>query len=173
MVTILLRKGSGMVKNFFRIPGTFDPDDHRRRQVLNILLIVFIVWALLNYAITNFMCRCGNTWSNANSISLLIAAGLFTILAAILFVVNRSPRVPGWLTGMVFISMFILILTQSDKPESIYGGWHLVRWVMPIMVTAMILRPGYVFVTTLLICAFMQFLMPLTPRYNLSQVNYY
>src|SRR6185369_7296628 len=42
----------------------------------------------------------------------------------------------------------------------------------PIMITAMVLRPGYVFVTTLIICAMMQFLMPLK-YYNLSQVNYY
>ena len=37
-----------MLKNIFRIPDTFDPDDRRRRQVLNNLVLVFLgIYVLL------------------------------------------------------------------------------------------------------------------------------
>lgn len=161
-----------MLKNLFQIPDTFDGDDRRRRQVLNILLIVFMLWALLNYAITNLTCSCGNIWANANSISLAVTAVFLTLLTGILFVINRSHRIPSWLTGLAFIVLFIVILIQSDRPENLYGSSFLVRWVIPIMITAIVLRPSYVFITTAIICSLMQFLMPSTP-YNTSQVNYY
>jgi signal transduction histidine kinase len=161
-----------MFKKIFRIPNAFDPDDRRRRQVLNILLIVFILWGLLNYAITNFTCGCDNPWAYFDTVSLLITAILLIIVAGILFAINRSPHVPGWVTGTAFIILFIVILIKSDRPENLYGSSYLIRWAILIMITAMVLRPGYVFITTAVICSFMQFLMPLN-HYNLSQVNYF
>ncbi len=160
-----------MLKNLFRIPDTFDHDDRRRRQVLNILLIIFMLWGLLNYAVTNYTCACGNPWTYSDTALLLGTAALLTIVTGILFVVNRSPHIPSWVTGTAFIALFFIVLIRSDRPENLYGGAYLVRWVMPIMITAIVLRPGYVFITTMIICSMMQFLMPL--KYNLSQVNYY
>ena len=161
-----------MFKNLFRVPDTFAPDDRRRRQVLNILLLIFMLWALLNYAIINVSCRCGNVWAYSDTATLLITALLTVTITTILFVINRFPNIPSWLTGIALIGLFFVILLRSDRPENLYGSYYLVRWVMPIMVTAMVLRPGYVFVTTLIICTMMQFLMPLN-GYNASQVNYF
>jgi signal transduction histidine kinase len=160
-----------MLKNLFRIPDTFDHDDRRRRQVLNILLIIFMLWGLLNFAVINITCGCGSPWAYSDTFSLLVTAILLAIVTGVLFVINRSPHIPSWLTGIAFIALFFILLLRSDRPENLYGNSYLVRWVIPIMITAMVLRPGYVFITTLIICGMMQFLMPL--RYNLSQVNYY
>jgi signal transduction histidine kinase len=161
-----------MLKNFFRIPNTFEQDDRRRRQVLNILLIAFILWAIVNYALINFTCDCSNPWAYTDTSALLIMGFLLIITTSILFVVNRSPRIPSWLTGVAFIALFIVILVQSDRPQNLYGGTYLVRWAMPIMITAIVLRPSYVFITTMIVCLMMQFLMPLT-LFNQSQANYY
>lgn len=161
-----------MFKNLFRVPDTFAPDDRRRRQVLNILLLIFMLWALLNYAIINVTCKCGNLWAYSDTVTLMVTA-LFTVtVTIILFVINRFPQIPSWLTGVALIALFFAILLRSDRPENLYGSYYLVRWVMPIMVTAIVLRPAYVFVTTLIICIMMQFLMPLN-SYNMPQVNYF
>lgn len=161
-----------MLKNLFRVPDTFAPDDRRRRQVLNILLLVFMLWASLNFAIINVTCSCGNVWAYSDTATLLVTA-LFTItVTIILFIINRFPNIPSWLTGIAFIALFFVILLRSDRPENLYGSYYLVRWVMPIMVTALVLRPIYVFLTTLIICTMMQFLMPLN-GYGMSQVNYF
>jgi signal transduction histidine kinase len=161
-----------MLKKLFHIPDTFDHDDRWRRQALNILLIVFMLWALLNYFMTNFTCTCGNPWAYSDTRSVLVSGVLLILLTGILFTVNRSFYIPSWLTGAAFIALFIVILMRSDRPENLYGNGYLMRWVMPIMITAIILRPGYVFITTMIICIMMQFLMPLT-NYNVSQVSYY
>ena len=37
---------------FFQIPDTFDPDDRRRRQILNIILLFFIAAGLFSVLVT-------------------------------------------------------------------------------------------------------------------------
>ena len=69
----------------------------------------------------------------------------------VLLAFNRSPRIPGWVSAAIFIALMILIATQSDTPQELYGGRSLMYWVIPIMISAIILPPESVFLIAALI----------------------
>src|SRR5258706_12250572 len=131
-----------MLKNLLRIPDTFDPDDRRRRQVLNILLILFVLANLLGFTIELFTisCNCLNVPDiDSNGLrELLILDVANIILCGILLMANRSLRMPGWLSGTIFLTYFIIIITQTDTPEALYNGRSLIAWVVPIMLGTVI-----------------------------------
>ncbi len=150
-----------MLKNLLRIPDTFDPDDRRRRQILNILLIVFITIALLFIVLSLLIIYYHlNPDGSIEEENVLLPAILFMSVTGILLVANRSPRAPGWLIGTIFLTLFTVALSQSDTPERLYNGHSLIAWVIPIMVGAVILRPGSVFVIVAVICGLIQLFTP-------------
>jgi hypothetical protein len=118
-----------MLKNLLRLPDTFDPDDQRRRQILNILLICFAVVSLLIFSITlMFYPHLDDQPSRALAIwEILEVTGTGFLLVA-----NRSPRVPSWINGTVFIAILIVGITQSDTVSELYNGRSLIAWVLPI-----------------------------------------
>jgi signal transduction histidine kinase len=94
----------------------------------------------------------------------LYSSAIFTILGIILFgillVANRSPRVPGWLTGVIFLTFIMFTNTQTDTPEELYNGRSLLAWVLPIMLGAVILRPGFAFLVAVVIFGLMEIYPP-------------
>jgi signal transduction histidine kinase len=135
-----------MFKNLLRIPDTFDPDDHRRRQVLNILLIVFMALTLLSIILALLTIYFDLDPRGSKDNELTVVPGIFLIvLCGILLLTNRSISVPGWLNGIVFLALLVAVLTQIDTPQQLYNGRSLMVWVLPIMIAALILHPGYAF----------------------------
>lgn len=157
-----------MLKNLFRIPDTFDPDDRRRRQVLNILLIVFIIIDLLLIFIT--LLFYDYSYSSANNGEPLVGVLILAIVIfGILLIANRLPGIPGWVSAIFFEAFLIFIMTHADTAYELYNGRSLVIWALPIMVSAVILRPEFVFLVTGVIFGLMQFFTP--PE--AGGVNYY
>src|SRR4051812_2764768 len=121
-----------MFKNLLRIPDTFDPDDRRRRQILNVLLIVLTVDGLLNLFYTVFasVCHCvdiaGIDQGNINN--LIIFALLGVILFGALLIANRSSKVPSWLIAVVILIFLIIGISQTDTPQELYNGRSLIAW---------------------------------------------
>jgi signal transduction histidine kinase len=165
-----------MLKNLLRIPDTFDPDDRRRRQVLNVLLIFFLVADLLGGLITLswLACySCASFSSYQHSIELLILIIPTGMFIGILLWTNRSPRVPAWLSGTIFIVSIIVLLTQVDAPAELYNGRSTTLLVFPIMLSAIIFPPSYSFLILMIICGLIQFLSPPDSRYPGNAVNYF
>lgn len=150
-----------MLKTLFNIPDTFDSDDHRRRVILNSLVIVFIPMVVLIIILK----------LSAKPVSdVSITVLVFTILVmGILLTVNRLPRVPGWLSGIIFVATLIAMISQVDTPQQLYDGRSLIIWVLPIMVGAVLLPPESVFVIAAVIFGFIQIFVPL----NADIPNYY
>jgi signal transduction histidine kinase len=86
---------------------------------------------------------------------------------------NRSPRVPAWVSGAILILFSIVLFAQADTPVELYDGRSLIVWVVPILLGAMIFPVGYQFFITLAICLMMQFLTPPNHQYPGSSVNYH
>jgi signal transduction histidine kinase len=156
-----------MFQNLFRIPDTFDPDDRRRRQILNILLIVILVAMLIGFIVTIAI-----YYQNldSHSIALIGWSILGIVVLSILLLANRSHSLPGWLSAAIFIGFLIAAFTQVDTPGELYNGRSLVVWVIPIMIGAVTFRrPAAVFAITIVIVGLMQ----VSPPPNNVGVNYY
>ncbi len=170
---ILFAWESKMLKKLLSIPDTFDPDDRRRRQVLNALLLTCCALTSLGIFLTcTIIICCSNSliehWNQI--LGVLIFAVIFV---GSLFLANRSPRIPSWISGVIFIVFFILLVTQIDTPAEIYNGRGTITLVIPIMLSAVIFPPNWSFLILLVICALMQFLTPPDSRYPGNSVNYY
>ena len=162
-----------MLKKLFQIPDTFAPDDLRRRQILNVLLL-FLAGFDLPVILLTVMAKCNCTALSAGpEIENIIPAGALSFLfICVLLLLNRSPRISIWVTGSVFILFLITVLTQVDSPTELYNGRSTIVWAVPIIIAAVIFSPRATFLVTALICGMMQFLTPPESRYS-DAVNYY
>lgn len=155
-----------MIRTLFTIPNIFDTDERRRRMILNAMLIIFILMASLAIAIIFFLMR---PVDQAHADELIQISSITVLTMITLLVANRSPRVPGWLTGIIFVVYLIAIISRADTTHELYNGRSLITWVLPIMVGAVILSPESVFVIVAVIFGFMQSLTQTTPG---DEVNY-
>ena len=166
-----------MLKNLLRIPDTFDPDDRRRRQVLNVLLLFGILVALSGILMTlaGLACyHCGPLLSEGRDAGILSRSILALVFCFILLWANRSPRVSSWLSAGVFTTCFIVLCLNADTPAELYNGRSTLVFAIPIMLGAVLFPPGYAFLITLFICIIMLFFTPPDSRYVMSSpVNYY
>src|SRR5882724_2312671 len=111
-----------MLKNLFRIPDTFDPDDRRRRQVLNATFIFFIAMLLITFFIVALAyCNCTSISYKELGKGLLPGVSASFIIFSILLFMNRSPHIPSWASGAIFIIFLIVIETQADTPYELYN----------------------------------------------------
>lgn len=155
-----------MLKALFYIPNIFDTDERRRRMILNAMLIIFILMTLLALPVLSFQ------MSPADPVraGALIRIALLTIITmGVLLIANRSPKIPGWLTGIIFVAFLIAVISRADSTHELYNGRSLIVWVLPVMVGAVILSPESVFIITAVIYGFMQALTPTTPG---DEINY-
>src|SRR5690242_2042499 len=162
-----------MFKNLFRIPDTFDADNRRRRQILNAVLIVSWAGTLLGliYSFLILNCNCLNiSVIDRDGISVVATFDVLGVaLFSVLLFANRSPRVPSWIIGTILLTVVIITTSQVDTPQELYNGRSLVTWVVPIMLGAVLFRPGMTFAVTLVISG----LMEIYPPPNNVGVNYY
>jgi len=158
-----------MLKNLLRVPDTFEPDDRRRRQVLNILLIAFMLGGILAINISLLIIYYHlNLKGNVAEGNVIVPGISLLVISSLLIAANRSPRISGRLIGTIFITIITVATTQSDTPQQLYNGHSLIAWVIPIMLGAVILHPGSVFVIAAIIVGLIQLFTP-----NGQGPNYY
>lgn len=165
-----------MLKNLLHIPDTFDPEDRRRRQVLNVLLIFSIVIAFLTILLTlaGLTCyECDPETARERNDPVMVWTILTLGLFSVLLWMNRSRRVPSWLSGAIFIICFTAVLSQADTPAELYNGRSTLVWALPIMLGTTIFPPRYGFLITLVIWGMFQFFSPPDIRYPTNPVNYF
>ena len=152
-----------MLKKLLTIPDTFDPDDRRRRQILNILLVAFITLSILNGIVALML---SILMHDAHATILINLSAWATIFFTLLLFANRSPKLPGWLVSSILVTFVIIAIAQVDTPKELYDGRSLLSWVLPIMLGAVIFRPVAVFPITAIITGIMHL-------FYMGSVNYY
>jgi len=133
-----------------QIPDTFDPDDHRRRQILSIILLFFITGGLFSI-ITTF--SYGDPFLDVvrdpdASLILLSSASLVAAFA-FLFTLNRYLRARS-MAGWLFTLLLIAIISVSDTPSELVGR-GLIIWTLPILAGGIVLPPLTVFAVALIV----------------------
>src|SRR5258706_2184464 len=164
-----------MLKNLFQIPNTFDPDDRRRRQVLNVLIIVLMIASIIGFLATVLMWQTSegynitetliwrhstNIFEDSDVTKILTSATIGIASAVILINTNRSSRVPGWFSGAIFLTLFSIALLQSDTPHELFSGRSLIYWDLPISISAIVIHPVSAFLVASAISGYLWIAVP-------------
>ena len=129
---------------------TIDPDDARRRKLLNILLFGIAVLSLLTF-ITIIVASFFITFKNINDIWFgLGAAGGLLIGTLIFYAINRQQQIPGWVASALFLVFLSIVLCYSDSAEELANGRSVFIFVVPIIMASILLGPASSFLFALL-----------------------
>ncbi len=115
-----------------------DPDDARRRKLLNILLVGITITVLLGLLLTTPLILTGlvsqqeGAWLYPSS--LMALTGL-----ALIFGVNRYWS--GVIASSLFIVLLLAVIASTDEPQHVVEGRSLFMLAIPIMMASVLLRP--------------------------------
>lgn len=124
------------------IPST-DPDDARRRKLLNILLMGMAALVLLGLAAAIVVSIISGTIEPG--IAALYLATLGTLVGiVIIFAINRYWS--GWLASSLFLLLLTIALTFSDEPRQVVEGRSTFLFTIPILMASVILYPWASFI---------------------------
>ena len=111
-----------------------DPDDARRRRLLNIILVVvtFITFILVVSSLPFSSEEVGtDTFSILGPLFILINTGLYLL--------NR--RFSGTLASLIFIGILTILIVFSDSPRELVAGRSLFFFSIPIVFASVLLQP--------------------------------
>jgi len=135
-----------------QLPDTFDPDDRRRRQILNLILALFIAGGLVSIIATfsygdSFM----EIIRDQDGVLILLSSVAVVVIFTLLFLLNRWERA-GTLAGWLFVLSLIAITSISDTPSELVER-GLIVWTLPILAGGIVLPPLAVFSVATLVSA--------------------
>ena len=123
--------------------STLDPDDARKRKILNILLAgaggVSILGILLSMYLAVMKAQ------GSEEISSILWGSIATLVGvALVYSVNRFWS--GRLAAFLFLIFLNLVFTLSDTPEQVSGGRALFAFTLPIFMASVLLTPASSFI---------------------------
>jgi signal transduction histidine kinase len=129
--------------NRFLTVSTTDPDDIRRRRILNILLVslglLILLTILASFAVLLLHLE---KWEN---LKLLVIGGSVTILVLVAtYLINKFWS--GKVAAAVFLVFFNLVLAFSDTPQELASGRGLFYFTIPIIMASILLAPWSSFI---------------------------
>ncbi len=111
-----------------------DPDDARRRRLLNVILVGVSVIAVILFIVSTFVLP-----DDPNGGNFQFLAPLFILFNYGLYELNR--RVSGVLASLIFISFLTIMIVVSDAPEELVAGRSLFFFSVPIVFASVLLKP--------------------------------
>ena len=131
-----------IIRQLLNVPS-IDPDDQRRAQLLNILLLGIAALTLLALLLTTVYDSIGGVEEGEAALLYLGSPALLVGLA-IVYAINRyrSSR----LASSLFLLLVTLLLAFSDEPQEVADGRTLFAFAIPILVASVLLRPHASFV---------------------------
>ncbi len=117
-----------------------DPEDARRRKLLNILLLGVLAVDLLAVVVTGLMILTGI--AHADLEVLLIIVGGLVMLGGITVIYLINHYHSGPLGAVLFLLLLTLIFTFSDVPHEVANGRSLFLFTVPIIMASVLLRPA-------------------------------
>jgi signal transduction histidine kinase len=127
-----------ILDRFLTISST-DPDDARRRRLLNILLLGVLVAALLGLVTIIILIISQGftlTWEYQ-----ILLGGTIIFTLGILGIYQLNRRVSGRLAGLLFLLLLTVIFIFTDTPLELVKGRSLFLFTIPIAISSLILIP--------------------------------
>jgi len=125
------------IKQLVNVPST-DPDDARRRQLLNFILFILALLMLVTLLFTVYLDISGAEKDRESITSLYIASTAMLVGIAVLFLLNRYG--PGWLASSLFLLLFTFAVVFTSDPQSILGE-YMFYLTIPIVMASVLVRP--------------------------------
>jgi signal transduction histidine kinase len=115
---------------FLEVPTT-DPDDSRRRRLLNIVLVVLTTFSLITVPIALISPE-ASTFLAALGVGLALANG-------IIYLINRY--LSGQVASAIFLVLLSLIICFGDEPAQVVQGRTLFFLSVPIVASSILMQP--------------------------------
>jgi protein-S-isoprenylcysteine O-methyltransferase Ste14 len=122
---------------------SLDPDEARRRKLLNILLLGLLAVDFMAITTLAVLDQSGTFAGDPNAqagISLGYGAGAVALVGVIaILAINRyrSGRLASWL----FLFLVAAIVSFGDEPRQVIDGRSLLNYAIPILMASVLLRP--------------------------------
>src|SRR6185503_18528403 len=116
-----------------------DPDDARRRRLLNILLLgntIAALLALLGIIVASLIVQ----QSNESDVQILLV-GIIVITLGIMGIYQINRRVSGRWAALLYLLLLNLIFAFTDSPAELSNGRSLFLFTIPIAMSSLILAP--------------------------------
>jgi signal transduction histidine kinase len=127
----------GSVNRLLNVPIS-DPDDARRRRLLNIILAGVFVLSVLTLIVTA-AAKAFNALTATEFITLLLTGLVLATSVFIFYAVNRY--VSGELASVLFLVFLLAALGFTDEPQYIANGRSTFVFIIPIIMSSVLLRP--------------------------------
>ena len=129
---------------WLNVPST-DPDDARRRKLLNIIVaglfaIGLLLWLVMVYL---WFAEPREYWMQEVSVLFWPTTVLLIGLSGI-FVLNRYLR--GWTASGLFLLLMVLAISFADDPQQLVSGRSLFLFTIPIFLASMLMPSWAAFI---------------------------
>jgi PAS domain S-box-containing protein len=121
-----------------------DPDDARRRRLLNILLISIAVMTALILLAVILVATAGLEEFQMQGLTLPIACLLTLVGVVIIYAINRYWS--GQFAGALLLLILIVVSGFTDTPRNVVEGRSLFLFTIPILMASVILLPWASFI---------------------------
>ena len=128
----VFKRLSVFFNNLLDVPSS-DPDDARRRKLLNVILVGFFILGILSALATFYVIFFTTmpTDSFKENVSLALTLVGVTVGCVVVFYINR--KFSGVLASGVFLLFIMYILSSSDSYEALVDGRSLLYFTIPIV----------------------------------------
>lgn len=131
-----------IVSQLLDVPPT-DPDDARRRKLLNVLLLGVGALSLLLFLGTLAL----STVADDPEEIVVLIVGSLAMFAGVLLILAINHYGSGWLAASLFLALLLMITAFSDQPAEVADGRSLFIFALPILMASVILPPYASFIT--------------------------
>jgi PAS domain S-box-containing protein len=143
------------VKNFFRrlnawleVPSS-DPDDARRRKLLNIVMSgISVLSSILMIVLIALFFTKPHDWWRTEAESIFWATLGLLVGCGMLFYLNRKLK--GWWTSGLFLIFMTVAISFVDNPTELVEGRSLFLFVLPIVIASVLMPAWAIWVATAL-----------------------
>ena len=119
---------------------TSDPDDARRRRLLNILLLGILIAALFGL-LAIILAGIRSQISTADADVQVLLGGIVMITFGILMIYLINRRLSGRLAALLFLLLLTVIFVFTDSPQELVDGRSLFLFTLPIAFASLVLAP--------------------------------
>ena len=127
------------IEQLLQVPAT-DPDDARRKRLLNILLLGTLVAALLGL-LAIVVDAVQNPKTEFTSETQILLGGIVTVTLGIFAIYQLNRRVSGRLAALLFLLLLTVLFPFTDSADQIVSGRSLFLFTLPIAISSLILLP--------------------------------
>lgn len=122
---------------------TSDPDDARRRRLLNVLLGGIAGFAIVGSLGVAIYAGFTNAWNEQDTSLIFLSSFTFIVGSIAIMVVNRRS---GTLAAVLFLLLLTTAFSLSDSPQQLADGRSLFVYTIPIAISSLVLRPSASFI---------------------------